>query len=153
MTYWMNVGNYNSPIKRTQQSTRDTPLDPQGSTDISVTRCFWMLVRSGDVTVQQFTCPSSGDSEDETENVDFYYDFVAYANISYGYQVPFGPRDTQAREGMDNRMVIAGDKGPFYAETTEPKWDDYGATPGGLTVNDSPREWRNFNSANHGGRG
>jgi prepilin-type N-terminal cleavage/methylation domain-containing protein/prepilin-type processing-associated H-X9-DG protein len=150
--YWKNVGNSNTPTKRSHQSTRDTALDPNGSTDISVTRCFWMLVRSGDVTVQQFTCPSAGDAPDETENVDFYYDFYAYDNISYGYQVPFGPRDTQAREGMDNRMVIAGDKGPFYNVTTEPKWDEYGEDPP-LSVSDSPREWRAFNSANHGGSG
>jgi len=152
--YWKNVGNDNDETKRSQQSTRNTPEDPQaGSTDISVTRSFWMLVRSGDVTVQQFTCPSSGDSPDETENVDFYYDFFEYENISYGYQVPFGPRDTQPREGTDNRMALAGDKGPFYAEVQEPDWTAYGEQAGGLTVDDSPREWQAFNSANHGGRG
>ena len=153
--YVEKVGNTDNPDIRTQQSTRHTPQDPNaGSTDISVTRAFWMLVRSGDVTVQQFTCPSSGDGEDETENVDFYYDFFEYQNISYGYQVPFGPRDTQAREGMDNRMVIAGDKGPFYwANTPDPEWDNYGESGQGLTVNDSPREWRAFNSSNHGGSG
>lgn len=151
--YVEKVGHKGNENLRLQQSTRNTPEDPQaGSTDLSVTRSFWMLVRSGDVTVQQFVCPSSGDARDGTESIDFYYDFEFYENISYGYQVPFGPRDTRAREGMDNRMVIAGDKGPYYYAATEaPDWGAYGEDPP-IKVTDSPREWRAFNSANHGGR-
>ena len=78
-----------------------------GSVAVSTTRSFWMLVRSGDVTVEQFICPSSGDDRDDTENLDLYYDFQDSNKISYGYQVPFGPRDTQPREGMDNRQIVA----------------------------------------------
>ncbi|HNQ23218.1 MAG TPA: prepilin-type N-terminal cleavage/methylation domain-containing protein [Phycisphaerae bacterium] len=140
------VGNDN----RTQQSTKETSTAPNaGSTRVSVTRSFWMLVRSGEVTVNQFICPSSGDVMDETENVDFYYDFLSYVNISYGYQVPFGPRDTQPREGMDNRQVVAGDKGPWYVQGGDPNWSTGAA--GLVTANDSPKAWRTFNSPNHGG--
>jgi prepilin-type N-terminal cleavage/methylation domain-containing protein len=122
-----------------------------GSTRVSVTRAYWMLVRSGDVTVKQFVCPSSGDEPDLTDNLDTYYDFTAIRNISYGYQVPFGPRDTRAREGADNRQVLSADRGPFYfANTGNPNWNQ-GESGGLITLNDSPRRWRPFNSPNHGG--
>ena len=124
--------------------------DPGASTQMAVTRAFWMLVRSGDVTPKQFICPSSGDAEDPTEAIDFYYDFTTVENISYGYLVPFGPRDTQPREGVDNRLVMAADRGPFYQATTTP--DFMSAETGNkLTVDDSPKNWRSYNSPNHGG--
>lgn len=137
---------------REQQSTSETTAAPrQGSTAVSITRAFWMMVRSGDITVKQFICPSSGDKEDETENLELYYDFTGYVNISYGYQVPFGPRDTQPREGMDNRQIVAADKGPWYTANPPPDW---AAGVGGreITTEDSPKAWRPFNSPNHGGR-
>lgn len=138
---------------RWQPSESQTVRDPSGgSTAVSVTRAFWMLVRTGDVTVQQFTCPSSGEEPDPTENLDLYYDFTAYANISYGYLVPFGPRDTQPREGTDNRMILSADKGPFYRPTAgNVQWVDNNNEE--LTPNDSPDEWTRFNSGNHGGSG
>ncbi len=122
----------------------------QGTAALSVTRAYWMMVRSGDITVKQFICPSSGDTEDQTENLDLYYDFSGYESISYGYQVPFGPRDTQPREGMDNRQIIAADKSPFYMKTYDPQPQDFGRNPP-VNLEDSPKEWRAFNSANHGG--
>jgi len=137
---------------RAQESKKDNPGQANsGSTALSVTRAYWMLVRSGDVTVKQYTCPSSGDDDDPTENIDNYYDFTTYGNISYGYQVPFGPRDTQAREGMDNRQSVAADKGPWYFATAIPDWND-GGNPPPVDLDDSPKEWRLFNSQNHGGQ-
>lgn len=130
-------------------TTSETQTVTTGSEEMSVTRAYWMLVRSGDITVKQFICPSSGDTEDETENLDLYYDFTGYDKISYGYQVPFGPRDTQPREGMDNRQIIAGDKGPFY-QPVNPPWDTAGQN-GQIDLTDGPKNWRPFNSANHGG--
>jgi prepilin-type N-terminal cleavage/methylation domain-containing protein len=136
--------------RRTQTNSEAANAPNAGSKSCSVTRSFWMLVRSGDITVKQFICPSSGDKEDETENLELYYDFTNYENISYGYQVPFGPRDTQPREGMDNRQISAADKGPFYAPA-QPKWDTAGENGGPITVDDGPKNWRPFNSAAHGG--
>ncbi len=140
---------------RLDQSTSETAgLTQVGSTQVSVTRAFWMLVRSGDVTVKQFICPSSDDDEDPTLNIDFYYDFGAIRHISYGYQVPFGPRDTRPREGMDNRQVMAADKGPWYLDPPRPDWDVEGAViDGQISLHDSPKLWRPFNSRNHGGQG
>ncbi len=121
------------------------------STQLSVTRSFWMLVRSGDVTVQQFICPSSSDQNDTTENLELYYDFQTYDNVSYGYQVPFGPRDTRPREGMDSRMIVIADKGPFYQLTQVPTWKN--AQQEEIVTDSSPKDWRRYNSANHGGQG
>ncbi|RME36207.1 MAG: prepilin-type N-terminal cleavage/methylation domain-containing protein [Planctomycetota bacterium] len=136
---------------RMRQSTSETAADPDGgSSDVSVTRALWILVRSGDVTVQQFVCPSSSDEVDETENLDLYYDFEGYITVSYGYQVPFGPRDTRPREGVDNRMILLADKGPFYQPATV-DWNI--GQNGPLTLDDPPRAWKPFNSANHGGPG
>ncbi|MDO8628958.1 MAG: prepilin-type N-terminal cleavage/methylation domain-containing protein [Phycisphaerales bacterium] len=137
-------------FERERESKSETATAPTaGSTALSVTRAYWMMVRSGDITVKQFICPSAGDSEDPTENLDLYYDFTQYTNISYGYLVPFGPRDTQPREGMDNRQVLAADKGPYYPTRFRPSGLTSEGTP--LTLESSPKEWRTYNSANHGG--
>ena len=135
---------------RWAQSEAQSPEGAGGSSAVTVTRAFWMLVRSGDVTVQQFVCPSAfDDSADGTENVTLYYDFESYSKISYGYQVPFGPEETQPREGADPRRIHAADKGPFYFAAII-SWE---TGPNGtlVTLNNSPHYWRSFNSWNHGG--
>ena len=158
--YLEQVGDPDNTADRRFESVSDTGTTTNGSTRLSVTRAFWLLVRSGDVTVKQFICPSSGDEPDQSDKVfgiDFWYDFEfgpgapQGSNISYGYQVCFGPRDTRAREGSDNRQVLAADGTPFYFSTgTAPDWEDSNGQP--LTLESSPREWRRFNSKNHGGQ-
>jgi prepilin-type N-terminal cleavage/methylation domain-containing protein/prepilin-type processing-associated H-X9-DG protein len=139
-------------FERARESESETANSPSaGSTAVSTTRSYWMMVRSGDITIKQFVCPSSGDNEDPTENLELYYDFVEYRNISYGYQVPFGPRDTQPREGMDNRQVIAADKGPYYTPGYTPDPLTLGTNDTPLTLESSPKDWRPLNSFNHGG--
>ncbi|MFH1107841.1 MAG: hypothetical protein V1790_01395 [Planctomycetota bacterium] len=142
--------------ERFRETTSESPICPNcGSTAMSTTQAYWMLVRSGDVTVKQFICPSNlDDVPDPTEQVDLYYDFTGYRNVSYGYQVPFGPSDTRPREGMDHRQIIAADKGPYYLwtpSTTNPNWDV--GQNGPITLDDWPKAWRPFNSSNHGGQG
>lgn len=134
------------------QTTSETPQFPNiGSNALSTTRAYWMLVRSGNITVAQFICPSSGEQSDQTQNLELYYDFMGYTHVSYGYQVPFGPRDTQPREGMDNRQILAADQGPYYIGSGNIEWS-IGSTGDDVTLNDSPRAWRRWNSPNHGGR-
>lgn len=116
-----------------------------GTKKLSVSRSYWMLVRSGDITVKQFICPQSGDLEDPTSNLDAYYDFADYKNLSYGYQVPFTLPDKQPREGADNRMVFAADKGPYRDATV--------SLPPPPARDASPKEWRPYNSLNHQGEG
>ncbi|MCK4657940.1 MAG: prepilin-type N-terminal cleavage/methylation domain-containing protein [Phycisphaerae bacterium] len=127
-----------------------TPSDNK-ATKLSPTRALWMLVRAGDVQVKQLICPSSGESPDPAREVDRHYDFASYGNISYGYQVPFGPNDTRPSENLDSRMGMIADKGPYYTET-RPNNGMPGDTEE-LTAASSPNDWRGFNSPNHGGRG
>ena len=133
---------------------RSDPSQPPGgsgtcttaSTQLSPTRAFWMLIRAGDVQAKGFICPSSGDTADPTNEIDAYYDFTLPENISYGYQVPFGPTQTRPSENVDSRMAMAADKGPWYtAQVGNPT-----NIPNDTS---SPNDWRQFNSGNHGGRG
>lgn len=138
---------------RWMESMFGAPLQPQGSTAVSTTRAFWMLIRSGDAGPAQFFCPSSSDLVDPTENVNLYYDFTQYANVSYGYQVPFGPAETRPRLDADPRQVFAADKGPFYVRSgssINPLWQDSNNEP--LGIDSVPFAWRPYNSPNHGGR-
>jgi hypothetical protein len=133
-----------------------TGTSPQGralvsnntTTHMSTTRAFWMLIRTGDNTPKQYICPSSGDSTDPTDEIDIYYDFLNISHVSYGYQVPYGPSSTRPSEGLDTRMVLAADKGPYASGIN-------GALPSDAVVTEAspPNEWKPFNSSNHGGRG
>jgi len=137
--------------------TRACPSVPAGgvtgcmtaTTELSPTRALWMLIRAGDVQPKSFICPSSGDTSDPTNEIDAYYDFTDYANISYGYQVPFGPQQTRPSENLDSRMAMAADKGPWYAANSPPT-PAQGVAP---DEKSSPNDWRALNSGNHGGRG
>lgn len=128
----------------------------QPSTQLSVTRNLWVLVRSGDVTPKQYVCPSSGDAVANEQNIDLFYDFKDKTNVSYGYQVPYGPFSTRPSEDIDPRMAVASDKGP-YSGVTQPSplvpvpdsTGDWEAASGFK----SPQSWRKYNSNNHGGTG
>lgn len=148
--YTVKVGGGEGSVRSPNRSQSSISV-PGGARQLSTTRSFWMIVRSGDIIVKQFICPSSTDHYDETEDLELYYDFESYHTISYGFQVPFGPVGTRAKDGLDNRMIIAADKGPFYTKQKTPNWN-VGAK-GLITLDDSPKTWRPFNSPNHGGVG
>lgn len=136
---------------RSPSRTQPSRSGDGGATELSVTRAWWMFLRSGDVSVKQFVCPSSRDEPQPGWNIDMYYDFSSIEHISYGYQVPFGPMTTRAREGCDNRMVLAADKGPAYL-------DPHYAAPQFNELNPArnPRRGKSlahYNSRNHGGEG
>jgi prepilin-type N-terminal cleavage/methylation domain-containing protein/prepilin-type processing-associated H-X9-DG protein len=124
---------------------REEPSD--STTDgefVSTTRAFWLLIRQGEIVPKTMVCPSSGDIPDDTEEVDRYYNFKGIRNVSYGYQVPFGPFDTRPSENVDTRMAMSADKGPFRRDTEIPQ--EY-------NLSTSQRLWMAFNSGNHGGSG
>ena len=101
-------------LKREDTSETDDDDGPNGASKmVSTTRALWMLVRSGEVTVKQFVCPSGDAVPDDTQEIDRYYDFKSLGRVSYGYQVPFGPGDTRPSENADSRIAMAADKGPF----------------------------------------
>ena len=137
---------------RAEESESEDSNGAGGSSAVTVTRSFWMLVRSGAASPHLFVCPSaSSDTVDPTVNTNLFFDFESYNNISYGLQVPFGPIATQPREGADARRVHAADKGPFYFQALV----NWNVGPNGkpVTVDDPPSFWRTLNSPNHGGAG
>lgn len=139
-------------------------------------RSLFLLVIAGTSSAKQFICPSSGDMEDPLRNkvgatetaaqpnVNR-FDFRGYNMLSYGYQMPFG-RSGKPREGMDPRMPIAADKGPFFeAGTLEVAtgWTkdqlrtvmsapNFGLTDT-LLLQISNDRWRPYNSRNHNSEG
>jgi prepilin-type processing-associated H-X9-DG protein len=157
-------------------STGPTPLKNDWTIS-STTRGMWRLVVDGGSSPKAFTCPSSDDTPNEDDNPQEQYDFggvagavnitdivkgdLAYAQISYGYQVPFGvfgkPTASRSQE-----MAIAADKGPYSAAYEpagggSPVLPPVKGTPtaAGLTVlkDSSADDWRRWNSPNHGGSG
>lgn len=122
-----------------------------GTRQLSVTRTLWMLVRSGDVTPRGFICPQSGDSivayQSDQDGIETYYDFAGPQHVSYGFQVPYGPKHTRASEAIDPRVAVAADRGP-YADATV-------AVPREPALEQPVnwRKWRAYNSRNHGGEG
>jgi prepilin-type N-terminal cleavage/methylation domain-containing protein/prepilin-type processing-associated H-X9-DG protein len=121
--------------------------------NMSPTRAFWMLIRGGEVVPKTFICPSSGDVPDDTEEIDRYYDFTELRNISYGYQVPFGPFDTRPSEENDTRMGLIADKGPWSSAGVGGGTGPDPESNTSLEIRSGPREWQRFNSSNHGGTG
>ncbi len=108
------------------EDSRSVPFsDPNQSkySNVFPSRALWVLVRGGQSGAKNFICPSSEDTADDTPDVQTYYDFRGYGYLSYGYQMPFytSLNSCVARENMDQRMVLLGDKGPqFYANAAAP---------------------------------
>lgn len=119
------------------------------TTDLSVTRNLWMLVRQGGSTPASFICPDSDDEKNDEDNPQDYWDFRSYREVSYGYQVPYGKLGRPTGEG-DQRMVLAADKGPYGAALELGK-----PSPGmpNLSVSAPPGQWAPWNSPNHRGEG
>ena len=145
------IGTAQSPNRR-----QPSLSGPGGATQLSVSRSLWMIVRSGDLTTWQFLCPQSKDIQEPTkEKLDSYYDFSSISNLSYGLQVSFGRPETRSREGADNRMVFAADKGPFRDANVA------GPAPGLAAEFHGPETylmkpppgWKPFNTDNHSNEG
>ena len=153
---------------------------PQKSPDRNhPSRSLFLLVICGNNSPKSFVCPSLREAEDPLRNAESgrdyacqpginRFDFRGYENLSYGYQLPYGVY-AQPRLGMDPRMVLAADKGPYYAdggpglpgtETTQDKRSEQAApdfpelreenSAAGLPGKGA---WRRYNSRNHGGEG
>ncbi|MHC4445686.1 MAG: prepilin-type N-terminal cleavage/methylation domain-containing protein [Planctomycetota bacterium] len=160
---------YGNPASFVQRCNGQMP------TQLSVTRAFWALVRSGASSPASFICPSSDDTKNDEDNPQYYWDFgnqsvgnldqptndtqAAWGQVSYGYQIPFGQYGSPNSD-RQQEMPLAADKGPFGAtldgQKPWPAADD--AQPkdisSSLIKNSSgPDEWRWYNSPNHGGLG
>jgi prepilin-type N-terminal cleavage/methylation domain-containing protein len=148
---------------------------------VNPSRSLFMLIIDGTCTSKQFVCPSSGDNEDDLRNkngtvetasqigIDR-FDFRGYNFLSYGYQLPFGPK-AKPNENLDPRMAVLADKGPYFEAGSAPAqgaWDpkdQHVTTPAaGAVINiglDDPalvlkadnEKWRPYNSRNHASEG
>jgi prepilin-type N-terminal cleavage/methylation domain-containing protein len=162
--------------------------EPEAAIQVSVTRAYWQLIRETRVDADIMICPSSDtdfpdrmkDNDDVIHSPDFFYDFEGYKNISYGYQIPFGPGSAncgRASDKADSRMAVMADKSPFtrasVTTATEAGGKErligdtagtsvqgatgaYSAPQDSLSVLEpefKPERWRRGNSPNHGGRG
>lgn len=166
------------------------PTTPNIDTgQIHPSRSMFLLVIDGSCTAKSFICPSSGDSEDDMRNYNgatitaaqagtTRFDFRGYPYVSYGYQLPYGPKG-RPNEILDSRMALMADKGPFFAagssnSTNMITPDAYGPQPGGSgnwsggqpitlwNINNSDPgavlkadndRWRPYNSRNHASEG
>ena len=116
-----------------------------------------MLVRSGDVHVQQFVCPSSGDSTDDIPNPMTYYDFFSPENCSYGYQHPY----TMSAGGVGNPAIPSEARDPGMAMIADGTQKVLlGSNPYSISTNFYNRDdnneefwdqdmWKQVNSQNH----
>lgn len=118
-------------------------------TEMSVTRCYWMLVQSKIALPDSFICPSSGDRANDEGDSGNLWDFRSWNECSYGYQVPYG-KIGLPRSSLDQRMAVSADKGPFGA-ALEAGMPNPGICMPGVDSGDSA--WRPWNSPNHKGRG
>lgn len=159
--------------------TMTDTLDPATET-VHPSRSLFILITQGTCTAKQFICPSSGDSEDEMRNKigstetaaqpgTNRFDFRGYPYLSYGYQMPFGPKG-KPNENLDARMAIGADKSPYFAlGTSDDGWrvpDVQSSEIGGgeeIEINNAStasdilkadnESWRSYNSRNHAGEG
>lgn len=118
-------------------------------TDLSTTRALWLLFQK-DLAQQPevFICPATSDVGPVLQDARSFFDFAAYGQISYGYQVPFGQKgrpSTKVRRPAE--MVLSADQGPYGA-----------AMEGGLphpgppaAVQGTVTDWTPWNSPNHEG--
>jgi prepilin-type N-terminal cleavage/methylation domain-containing protein len=148
-------------------------------------RSLFMLIIDGSCTPKQFNCPSAGDGEDDLRNYmttpataaqvgKDRFDFRGYPFLSYGYQMPFGPK-ARPNENLSSQMALMADKGPFFEAGAAAS----GGFPGdvadqskqGIALSDGPgnslnlgndeteilslsaEKWALINSQNHAGEG
>ena len=172
---WVGTMGSNEALRISERTAPDK--SPRAS---HPSRSLFMLIMDGTCTCKQFICPSSRDKDDDLRNRGpdadrpggavasmpgiNRFDFRGYTSISYGYQLPYGPK-ARPTEYLDTRMVVMADKGPYYEAGGE-------GLPGTETVRDrlsfisppnghsaeellrwTPDQWRPHNSRMHRGEG
>jgi len=119
-----------------------------GTTRLSISRCFWIIVKSGGTTNKQFICPSSSNQTDSTANPMTFFDFTESNNVSYGYQYPYGNSAAVPSEALDPGAAVIADQcnptktvlNAISATTPTMPADFMGALP---------EEWKTVGSTHH----
>lgn len=165
---WVGMMGSNDELKITQATSRT--VSPHAS---HASRSLFLLVIDGTCTAKQFICPSSDDHEDELRNWQGQYevaaqpgtnrfDFRGYNNLSYGYQLPFGPNAVPSSR-LDARCAVSADKGPYYGpggaglDGTVPDARSAAQPPQNMSADmllqQRDKFWKPYNSRNHRGEG
>lgn len=177
---WIGTMGSSESLKITEDTT-----PTKSATAGHPSRSLFQLIIQGSSTPQQFICPNTTDKEDELRNSSpaagaagqsapkpaqpglTRFDFQGYDNLSYGYQMPFGPK-AQPTASLDVRAAIMADKGP-YCESGGPGLAGTQTTRDQRSKLDPPQGWstlkpdellakpadqlRPYNSRSHNGEG
>lgn len=174
---WVGSMGSSDSLRITQGTSKDT--SPKRG---HPSRSLFLLIIGGQSTPGMFICPSTEDNEDMLRNYGSdaggggdqqaaqpgrnRFDFAGYTSLSYGYQLPFGPR-AQPSTKLDVRMAMLADKGPYtqaggggltgtrtvrdqLSGAAVPAWSDVRFKD--VNVTQQARDWSPFNSRNHNGQ-
>ena len=124
------------------------PLAPSTTGVPSITVDIWALVRTNSTASAQFVCPSTTDRPDPAQDTTAYYDFLAEANLSYGYMYQHDPNRKALGTASEPILPIMADTNPYVGTTAIPSninitADRAGANRGNST-NHTNREGQNI---------
>jgi hypothetical protein len=122
-------------------------------TDLSTTRSLWILFQQKGLveTPEVFVCPETQDTPPSSDQAGTYFDFASYANVSYGWQVPFGQIGSPTwKVKKPSNTPLAADRGP-YGASLESGLPHPGLPMATETPEASGQNWRPWNSPNHKG--
>ncbi|GMV98479.1 MAG: hypothetical protein HRF43_18360 [Phycisphaerae bacterium] len=118
---------------------------PADARELSTTANLYLLIRQKRARPEEFICPSSDDRTSAVPSPEAKWDFSSYKEVSYGYQVPYGPAGKPRQQG-DPRVAIVADKGPYGLAL------ETGQTHPGAPSADYKgpnKSWRPWNNVNH----
>ncbi|MFQ5411058.1 MAG: type II secretion system protein [Phycisphaerae bacterium] len=121
----------NHPDRIAEPSTTGVP---------SPTVDLWQVVRANITTPDQFTCPSTTDTQDPATDATAYYDFLGWNHLSYCYQYQHDPNRRIIGTSSEPTLPFMADANPYLK--------------GGVTtqvLQDRRSQFRG-NSKNHTGR-
>ena len=111
--------------------TTGTGREDMNATAHSVSSVMFLLMRDGSQSAKLYICPSTGDESDENaiavadstgtvKKGDYYYDFTAAKNSSYGWQAPLNSTNPNSVSGIsssNNTTIMMADKGSFWGSS------------------------------------
>lgn len=137
--YQPNQGTQSSNMRLFYPQDRTTA--PSSTGIPSPTVDLWTLVRRSYTAPRQFNCPSTIDTPDPAQDSMAYYDFLATAHLSYGYQYQHDP----------NRPILGITSGPTFPLVADGNPYVKGGIPGSTFAVDRISQFRG-NSVNHPSR-
>jgi len=94
-------------------NAQDRIIAPTTTGIPSPTVDMWSVIRAGNSTPKQFTCPSTTDQADPAQDVTTYYDFASAANLSYAYQYQHDPNRRLIGTSSEPTFPFMADGNPY----------------------------------------